>query len=126
IILSIKTIISINYTVEEFGIFSFAYTLGNSVLLFLQALTFIIFPKIIDKLRGQDFHSIRKTLNSIRKSYVSMAFCLVLLALAFLPFFLEFIPKYKDSFTVLSLVMLTIVLYTNSFGYGTFLMAQNQ
>lgn len=125
IILSIKTLISIYYSVNEFGLFSFSYTLGNSVLLFLQALTFIVFPKIIDKLKGTDFNVIRSTLNSIRISYVSMAFGLVFAVLMLFPFLLGFIPKYKDSFSTLSLVMLTVVLYTNSFGYGTFLMAQN-
>src|SRR5690554_4538644 len=48
IIVSIKTIISIYYSVEDFGFFTFSYSLANVVLLFLQALTFIVFPKIIE------------------------------------------------------------------------------
>lgn len=126
IILSIKTLISIYYTVQEFGVFSFSYTLGNSVLLFLQALTFIVFPKIVSKLKGDDYLQIRSIIKDIRKSYVSMAFGLVFVFLTIMPFFLDFIPKYKGSFITLALVNLAIVLYTNSFGYGTFLMAQNK
>ncbi|MFV0155371.1 oligosaccharide flippase family protein [Empedobacter falsenii] len=126
IVLSIKTLISIYYTVEEFGIFSFSHTLGNSVLLFLQALTFIVFPKIVSKLKGEDYIQIRKTINDIRKSYVTLAFGLVYLFLSISPFLLNLIPKYKEAFVTLALVNLTIVLYTNSFGYGSFLMAQNK
>jgi len=126
IILSVKTLISIYYPVEQMGIFSFSYTLGNSVLLFLQALTFIVFPKIVSKLQGNDYLQIRNTINDIRKGYVSMAFGLVFLFLLTAPFLLNLIPKYKEAFVTLALVNLTIVLYTNSFGYGSFLMAQNK
>lgn len=125
IIISIKTLISIYYSVEEFGVFSFSYTLGNSVLLFLQAISFVVFPKIISKLKGNDFKSVRATINQIRQSYVSLAYGIVFLVLFFIPFFLFLIPKYQDAFNTLGLVILTVVLYTNSFGYGSFLMAQN-
>lgn len=126
IIVSVKTIISIYYTVEEFGFFTFSYSLANVVLLFLQALTFIVSPKIIDKLKSQDAESVQTLIKNIRVSYVSMAFGLGFLSLIVFPVFLELVPKYKEALTVIQLAVLTVVLYTNSFGYGTYLMAQNK
>lgn len=126
IIVSVKTIISIYYTVEEFGFFTFSYSLANVVLLFLQALTFIVSPKIIDKLKSKDAVSVQALIKSIRVSYVSMAFGLGFLSLIVFPVFLKLVPKYQEALTVIQLAVLTVVLYTNSFGYGTYLMAQNK
>lgn len=50
IVVSTRTIVSIFYTVEEFGYFTFAFTLANSVLLLLEAFSFVILPKVIDRL----------------------------------------------------------------------------
>src|SRR5690554_573629 len=126
IIVSIKTIISVYYSVEDFGYFTFSYSLANVVLLFLQALTFIVFPKIIDKLKSKDTKSVALLIKNIRVSYVSLAFGLGFLSLIIFPLFLEIVPKYKEALTVMQLSVLTVVLYTNSFGYGTYLMAQNK
>lgn len=126
IIVSTKTIISIYYSVEDFGFFTFSYSLANSVLLFLQAMAFIVFPKIIDKLKSNDSQKIQKFIKEIRQSYVSLGFGLGFLALIVMPFFLMLIPNYQEALTVIQLSILTVILYTNSFGYSTFLMAQNK
>ncbi|WP_035337075.1 hypothetical protein, partial [Dokdonia sp. PRO95] len=63
---------------------------------------------------------------NIRTSYVNLAFGLVFLANVFFPFLDVFIPKYKSALLSLQLISLTVVLYTNSFGFGTYLMAQNK
>jgi len=126
IIVSIKTIVSIFYSVEEFGLFSFSYSLANAILLFLQALSFIVAPKIIDKLKSTDSQKIISFINAIRTSYVSMAYGLAFLSLIIFPFFLKIVPQYEPALLVLQLAVLTVVLYTNSFGYNTYLKAQNK
>lgn len=126
IIVSIRTLVSIYYPVEEFGYFSFAYTLANAILLFLQALTFIVFPKIIDRLRADDPQRVSQFLSGIRNSYVPMAFGFVFLALIVFPVFILLVPQYQNALAALQLTALAIVLYTNSFGYGAYLMAKNQ
>lgn len=126
IILSIKTLVSLYYSVEEFGYFTFAFSLANAILLFLQALVFVVFPKIIDKLKGSDSKRIMSLITEIREAYVSLAFALVFVAIMVFPILLYFLPKYQTALQALQLVALTIVLFTNSFGYGTYLMAQNK
>src|SRR5690606_21268685 len=126
IIVSIRTLISIYYSVEEFGYFSFAYSLANSILLFLQALTFVIFPKVIHKLKDNNYEEINKLILNIRDSYVTLSFGLIFLGTILYPVLLYFVPKYADTYDVICYCAFATVLYTNSFGYGSFLMAQNK
>lgn len=125
IIVTIRTLISVFYTVEEFGFFTFSYTLANSILLFLEALAFVIFPKVIDKLNSNDSNHVEKTIKSIRENYVSLAHGLIYVAIVIFPVFLHFLPQYENTLQVLVLTSLVIVLYTNSFGYNSYLMARN-
>jgi len=126
IIVSIKTLISVYYSVEDFGFFSFAYSLANAILLFLQAVTFLIFPKIIQKLKGEDFIQIQALIENIRNSYVTLSFGMIFCATMFYPALLYFVPKYQTTYNVICFCALATVLYTNSFGYGSFLIAQNK
>ena len=54
IILSTRSIISYYYSVEKFGNFTFGYTIANAILLLLQAVSIIIYPKVIDRLKTSD------------------------------------------------------------------------
>lgn len=126
IVVSIKTLVSIYYSVEEFGIFTFSYTLSNSVLLFLQAMSFVIFPKVIDRLKNKDVVAVRALINELRINYVTLAFGLIFIFISIVPLLLNFFPKYKEASISLGLLSLTLVLYTNSFGYGSYLMAQDK
>jgi O-antigen/teichoic acid export membrane protein len=126
IIVSTRTVVSVFYTVEDFGYFTFSFTLAHAVLLFLDALTFIIFPKIIDKLNSQDKQSINDTLKMLRINYVSISHGLVYVAIVLFPVFVYFLPKYQSTVLAFNLIALTVALNTNFFGYTSFLMAQNQ
>ncbi len=126
IALSTRTIISIYYKVEDFGYFSFSYNLSNAILLFLQALSVVIFPKIIDKLNSKSKEDVQNVLNILNINYVTLSYGLIFTALIFFPGFLYFIPKYHSTLKGVNLIAITLLLFTNSFGYGSYLMAQNQ
>lgn len=126
IIVSVRTIISIYYTVDKFGIFSFAFTLGHAVLLLIGAFSFLVFPKIVDKLSSNDYEAINRTLVDIRTTYISIAHFLIYVALIIFPVLLHFLPQYKSGLIALNLIALTFLLDINSFGYLTFLIAQNK
>lgn len=55
-----------------------------------------------------------------------MAHGCIYLALLFFPVLLHFVPKYSSTLAGLQLMALAIMLNTNSFGYGSYLMAQNK
>lgn len=126
IILSTRTIVSIFYTIEQFGYFTFAYTLTNSVILFIDAFTAIIFPKIIDKLNSKNLEEIEATIKSLRSNYISLSHGLMYFVMLFFPLLLMFIPKYSNALVIINMISLTLILYTNSFGYCSLLIAKNK
>ena len=126
IVISVRTIISANYAIEEFGKFTFSYSVGNSLLLLSGAISIIVFPKMIDKLSSKNIEEVNQVLTTVRVSYISLTYFIVFLALPFFPVLLHFLPKYRDAIFVLNLIALAVLINTNSFGYSTLLIAQNK
>ncbi|QIH31567.1 oligosaccharide flippase family protein [Sphingobacterium sp. DR205] len=126
ILVSLRSFISAFYSIEEFGTFTFAFSLANSILLFLQAVSFLLYPKFVSKLNDDNHEVTKSALKNIRDVYVPISYLLIFIGLAFFPLFLRFIPKYEHSFSIVGLCALTVVLYCNSFGYSTYLVANNK
>lgn len=126
IVLSTRTIVSVYYTVDQFGFFTFSYTLTHAVILLLEAFSYLIFPRVIDKLHSKDVSEVKGTIHSLRSNYISLSHGLMYVAMIFFPLFLYFIPAFKDSLLMINLMALTLLLYANSFGYNSFLMARNK
>ncbi|UUV21274.1 lipopolysaccharide biosynthesis protein [Paenimyroides aestuarii] len=123
IVLSLRSFISAYYSVEEFGLFAFAFTLGNSILLFLQAISFLIYPKVVSILNTLNENKVLESLQDIRRVYLTLTYLMLYIGLAIISYGIVLIPEYTNSFKLIGLCSLTIVLYSNSFGYGTFLIA---
>ncbi len=126
IIISIRTIISGNYTVEEFGMFTFSFSLAHAILLILEALSFIIFPKVLGKLSSTIPKEVEATISFLRKSYITSAHLLVYLALPVFPLVLHFLPKYEGAASSLNFIALSILMGTNSYGYLELLISRNR
>ncbi len=125
IVISVRTIISANYAVEEFGKFTFSYSIGHSLLLLSEAVSTIVFPKMIDRLSSKNHDEVNHVLSTVRISYISATYFLVFLALPLFPILLIFLPQYQDAIYALNLVALATLINTNSFGYSTLLIARN-
>lgn len=126
ILISIRTLVSANYSVSEFGMFTFAFNIAHAVLLLLDSLSIVVFPKIIDLLSSDDSKVIKKTIDTLRITYISTSHLLIYIALLFYPLLVLIMPKYEDSLTSMNLIALAVLTNTNSFGYSTFLIAQNK
>lgn len=126
IFIAIRTIISGGYSIEEFGFFTFSYTISNSVLLLLGSLNTIIFPKTIDMLSGHDRLEQNTVLKKLRVGYITSSHLLIYLAMVCYPLLIIVMPKYQLALTSLNLISLTILMNTNSYGYSTLLIAQNK
>ena len=126
IIISTKTIIGACYTVEEFGYFTFAYTLAHAAILLLTAFSSLIAPKLLDRFNSQDGRIIDSTIRMIRINYVYLSHGLMYVAMTFFPILIYFIPKYASTLEVINLTSLATILYANSFGYMSFLMVRNR
>lgn len=126
IIISIRTIISGYYPVEDFGVFTFSFSLAHAILLLLEALSFVIFPKIISKLSSPDADEVRDVIGFYREIYITSAHFLVYLSLPLFPILVFFFPKYEGAVTTLNLIALSIIVNINSCGYADLLMARNK
>ncbi|MCC8071484.1 MAG: oligosaccharide flippase family protein [Bacteroidales bacterium] len=126
IIISTKTVIGACYTVEEFGYFTFAYSLAQAAILLLTAFATLITPKLIDKFHSNDPEEISSTIRLLRVNYVCMSHVMMYAAMICFPILLLFLPKYQGTLEVINLCALAVVLYTNSFGFISFLTAKNK
>lgn len=126
IFLTSKSFISANFRIEEYGYFTFSYSLANAVLLFLNALSFLIFPKTINRFANGNNEYIINTLRNVRTSYISTSHLLIHFLIFVFPFFLRIFPEYSLASDVFKVIGLTVVLYTNSFGYQIVLIARGR
>jgi O-antigen/teichoic acid export membrane protein len=126
IMIATNSFISGNYSVEEFGYFTFSYTLANVILLLLNAISYIINPKMLNRFANYKVENIVPILNDIRISYISLSHFFIHLSIMIFPVFLIFFEKYNQSADAFKIVALTIALYSNSFGYQGLLIARNK
>lgn len=126
ILISIRSLISANYEVEEFGAFTFSFSIANSVMLLLESLMTIIFPKIIDLLSSDDNKVVDNTLTKMRATYMSSSHFLIYIAMLFFPLLIYFMPKYSHALTSMNLIALAVLMNTNSSGYIELLIAKNK
>ena len=124
IIISTRSFVSAFYPVEEFGYFTFAFSLANVINLLLLAFSFIIHPKMLNRFASATNEKNAELLEKVRDAYVTTSHLLVHLAILLFPLFLSLFPQYKSASEAFKLIALTIVLYTSSFGYAGLLIAK--
>ena len=124
--ISTRSFISGYYSVNEFGYFTFAFTLAHVVLLLLESFSFIIYPKTINRLSSGTTEMIDSLLEKIRSSYIRTSHLLIHIVIVFSPLFFWFFPQYEQSKQAFRLISLTLVLRTNSFGYSELLIAKGK
>lgn len=126
ILISTRSIISFFYTVEEFGFFNFAFLISNVIFLLLNSFTFLIFPKIINKLSSLNDVESYKLILFIRSKYVMLTNILSHFAIMCFPLFILFFPKYEVAIYTFNLITLTQLIYSNCLGSPELLMARRK
>jgi len=126
IIISTRTFVSTYYSVKEFGYFTFGFTLANIILLLLQSFSFLITPKLFNRFASASKEQSISILNMVRDVYITTSHFLVHLAILLFPLFLFFFKQYTQSEVAFKLIALTIVLYSNSFGYSGLLISKSR
>ncbi len=124
IVISTRSLVSVYYPVEEFGYFTFAFSLANVILLLLQAFAYLIYPKMLNRFAVSNDTQNIQLMSQVRDAYVTTSHLLVHSAILFFPVFLIFFPQYILASEAFKLISLTVVLYTNSFGYSGLLIAK--
>lgn len=124
IVISTRSLVSGFYSVEEFGYFTFAFSLANVILLLLQAFSYLIFPKLLNRFATASNSKNIEMLEKLRDAYVTTSHLLIHVAILFFPVFLLLFPQYEIASEAFKLIALSVILYTNSFGYSGLLIAK--
>lgn len=124
IIISTRSFVSAYYTVEEFGYFTFAFSLANVINLLLLSFSYLMTPKILNRFATASNEKNVEMLDKVRDAYITTSHVLVHTAILIFPLFIMFFPKYSSASGAFMLISLTIVLYTSSFGYSGLLIAK--
>jgi O-antigen/teichoic acid export membrane protein len=124
--ISTRIVISIFFSVTEFGYFSFSFTLANAILLLLESFSFLLLPKMVHKLSKTDDKDSYVILSNIQTVFVTLSHGLIHFAIFCVPFLFVFFEEYYDAINIFRLLALTLVLYTNSFGCSNLLMAKSK
>lgn len=126
ILISTRWFVSYYYDVVEFGYFTFSFSLASVLILLLDSLTFLVWPKLLNRLAKLNNFESNKLILNVRKIYTLATHCLLHIGIGFFPYFLLLFPRYDSIFTTFSLISLTIVVFTNSFGYQALLIARGK
>lgn len=118
-------VISIFYSVDDYGLYSFSYSLGHSILLLLEAFTFVVFPKIVDKYYSAKREEFSVLISIVRNNYIKLSHLLMYFALLCFPLITFFFPQYSGALQAMYITSLSILISTNAFGYNTLLLAKN-
>lgn len=125
IIITSRSFVSSYYSVAEFGFFTFAFSLANVILLLLQSISYLIYPKLLNKLAKVNLEESGSLIKNIRDVYITSSHFLLQISILGIPVFLFFLPQYSGSEKVFRLVVMSIILYSNSFGYSGLLISKN-
>ena len=126
ILLTTRSIIGYFYTVEEFGLFNFAFSLANIIELIVSAFVFLIFPKMINRLANADNETATNSINFMQGNYTVLVSLMSYTAIALFPVFIIFFPAYENSVIAFNLIILTKLIYINCFGAPVLLMARKK
>ncbi len=124
IVISTRSFVSGYYSVVEFGFFTFAFSLANVMLLFLQSMAYLVYPKMLNRFASGKTSQNIELLQKLRDAYVTTSHLLIHIAILLFPFFLILFPEFTDATDAFKLIALSILLYTNSFGYSGLLIAK--
>ena len=126
ILISTRSFVSYFYEVKEFGYFTFSFSLATVLILLLDSFTFLVWPKLLNRLAKLNNFDSNKLILNVRKLYTTTTHGFLHISICLFPYFLMLFPTYNQIFISFSLIALTIVLFTNSFGYQALLIARGK
>ncbi|MDR6341820.1 O-antigen/teichoic acid export membrane protein [Filimonas zeae] len=118
-----RTAVSIYFGVKELGYFSFALNLAQATFLALDTISFLIFPKLINKFKDKEGNELIANVEFVRKHYSFVAYLLIFLSLLCFPVILVLTPEYANSYKSFVLLSISMALLSGSFGISTLFVA---
>lgn len=126
IIISTRSVVSAYYDVIEFGYFTFSFTLANAVMLLFDSFSFLIYPKIINRLNQRDQKQTSTILSYIRNGYIVAIHLIMYSFILLYPLLIMLFPKYQEQFKCFALIVMSLVFYSNCFIYSSVMTANSK
>lgn len=126
ITISNRTIISSYYSVETFGKFTFSYQLANALMALSASMSYVIVPKLVDRLSSSDVSIVNATVDAVNNVYVTFTHLLMYIAMPFFALLVVILPQYKDALTAMNLIALAVLMNTNTTAYSSILIARDK
>lgn len=114
-----RTFVSYFFNVKDLGYFSFALSFAQASFLAVDTISFLIFPKLVHRLKHDESGEAFKKMEFVRSNYNLIAFLLIFFTILIFPLVLTFLPGYADSFKPFTLLSVSIALLSGSFGIST-------
>ena len=120
IILVSKSFISKYFQVEEFAQYSFSYNLSDAVMLLNNAISFLIYPALLNKLyMTSDNFEKKAILHETQEKYMLIANLIIIVAFIVLPLLHYIVPEYNKSPDILYSLLFAQLLIANTFTLST-------
>ena len=127
IVIAARTIVGYYYSVEEFALFNFANGLSNAIMMLLGSISFLIFPKLLNKFTSlEDQAGTVVFLEKIRNMFISITMMIVFASLFIVPLIFYYLPNYKDSFSSYKYLIFAQLIASNSSGYTSLLIQRKK
>lgn len=126
ILISTRTVVSAYYDVIEFGYFTFSFTLANAIMLLFDSFSFLIYPKIINRLNKRDQKQTATILSYVRNGYIVAIHLIMYSFILLFPLLIMLFPKYQEQFKCFALIVMSLVFYSNCFIYSSVMTANSK
>jgi O-antigen/teichoic acid export membrane protein len=125
ITISVRTIATYYYSLHEIGLFTFAISISNSVMMGLNAIGWTYYSTVLANTSG-DIDDAYQYVKKVNRVYNFVLCVTVFAGILLLPFLFYFLPAYKEFYNGITILLLSQIFLSVSFGYSSLLIAQNK
>ncbi len=126
ITIAARTVISVGYSVEELGFYSFANAIANAVMTAGGAFVFVFFPKMLNRFHAMTNLETLAFLKRIRIAYITVLNLMVLASMVVVPLIAYFIPEMAPAENAILILLCSQIIINTNMGNATMLIARKQ
>jgi len=124
IFISVRSLVSKYYTIEEFGFFTFTFSIANIIVLITDSLSFLIWPKLLNRFNVLAKEESMKLLVRVRQAFLTFSHLGFYCSLICYPILIRFMPGYEGTYKSFLTAVISVVLLANSFGFQSLIIAK--
>lgn len=125
--MSAKTIVGFNNDSVTMGFYHISVNISNSVLLGINTISWILFPKLLRSFKHCDDSNDKvELIHKTILEYNTIVHIILLIIIVFVPILYLILPQYSDSLVILSLFLVSQAILSQVFVFTSYLIANNK